>query len=444
MTPAQMTRLIYDPTEVLVAAGFTPDPWQREFLRAHHPQSLLNVCRQGGKSRAVSALAIHTALFTKASTTLILSPGQRQSTEVFHKIIQAYNALERPIKAEYETQLKLELKNGSRVLCLPGKEETVRAYSPELILIDEASRVHDDLYKAIRPMLTVSKGRLVALSTPFGQRGWFHREWHQPSGWHKVKVTAADHPRIGPEILDKELASMGQAWIDQEYMCMFTAMQGLVYPDFDKCLQPIDPTQIWGQHMGGIDWGWRNPFAAIWGTMDSDDTLWIYGERYLRQTPLHEHCKALPKILWYADPAGRTEIEELRAADHLVRRGHNGIRLGIAAISARIRDGRLKIDPERCPNLIAEANLYRYPDDKERIVYGENPIDDNNHALGALRYLISRTDAKFLAKLRNTQTVEGQITETEDSTPNPKTDRKRTSVFDYFKMMDEDTWTTIN
>ena len=54
----------------------------------------------------------------------------------------------------------------------------------------------------------------------------------------------------------------------------------------------------------------------------------------------------------------------------------------------------------RCPNLIAEAKLYRYPSPQERVLIGERPIDEHNHALGALRYLISRLDACFIAILR--------------------------------------------
>jgi hypothetical protein len=54
----------------------------------------------------------------------------------------------------------------------------VRCFSPGLVIVDEAARVPDDLYRAVRPMLAVSQGRLIALSTPFGQRGWFYDELH--------------------------------------------------------------------------------------------------------------------------------------------------------------------------------------------------------------------------------------------------------------------------
>ena len=171
-------------------------------------------------------------------------------------------------------------------------------------------------------------------------------------------------------------------------------MEGLVFPDFSQALCEV-PEGIAGKRLGGIDWGWRNPFAAVWGVLDANDVLWLDGERYLREAALHEHAAALPRgVSWYADPAGATEIAEFRRAGHLVRKGINDIRLGIAAVTARLRTGRLKIDPRRCPSLCTEARLYRYPSEQERAVLGENPIDDHNHALGALRYLVSRIDAR--------------------------------------------------
>ena len=125
-----------------------------------------------------------------------------------------------------------------------------------------------------------------------------------------------------------------------------------------------------------------------------------------RETPLHEHAAALRQLgetTWYADPAGRTEIEELRASGLVVRRGDNDIRPGIAAVTARLRTGRLKVKRDACSQLLTEARLYRYPSAAERVLRGENPVDEHNHALAALRYLISRLDAHFIARLRKPQ-----------------------------------------
>ncbi len=76
-----------------------------------------------------------------------------------------------------ESALRVELANGSRVVSLPGQEQTIRGYSaPDLVLFDEAARADDRLYYAIRPMLATNPAaRLILLSTPFGTQGFFHQ-----------------------------------------------------------------------------------------------------------------------------------------------------------------------------------------------------------------------------------------------------------------------------
>jgi hypothetical protein len=244
MDPARFLVLALDPARILQRRGFDVDPWQRDFLAARHPYVLLNCCRQAGKSTITAVLALHEALFVAGSLVVILSPSQRQSGELFRKVLDNYNALDRPVPAVQQSSLKLELANGSRILCLPGREETVRCFSPTLLVIDEASRVPDDLYRAVRPMLAVSKGRLVALSTPFGQQGWFWSEWHGDGPWKRIKVTWQQCPRISADFIADEERAMGKAWIQQEYECLFTALEGLVYPDFEltatDVVTPID------------------------------------------------------------------------------------------------------------------------------------------------------------------------------------------------------------
>lgn len=364
---------------------------------------LLNCSRQAGKSTVVAALALHTLLFRPGSLVLLLSPSLRQSVELFRKLTECEGALGRPPDARVRTQTRLELPNGSRAVCLPGREDTVRSFSGvALLVIDEAARVPDDLYRSVRPMLAVSDGRLVCLSTPFGKRGFFHDEWHDKRAtWQRVRVTWRDCPRIRPEFIAEETRAMGESWVRQEYECSFEALEGLVYPDFEALAAQDDWAEPHGRKVGGIDFGFRNPFCALWGVLDRDDVLWIAGERYLRQTPLHEHAAALPRgVLWFADPAGRTEAEELRHAGLLVRPGVNDIQAGIAAVSARLRTGRLRVHRASCPNLLAEATRYRYPTAHDGRPTSEVPIDEHNHALAALRYLVSRLDAGLMARIR--------------------------------------------
>ncbi|HZU37302.1 MAG TPA: hypothetical protein VFA18_15370 [Gemmataceae bacterium] len=80
--------------------------------------------------------------------------------------------------------------------------------------------------------------------------------------------------------------------------------------------------------------------------------------------------------------------------------GTNDIQAGIAAVTARLRTGRLKVRRAGCPNLLHEAQLYRYPENRAGQGVSEVPIDDFNHALAALRYLVSKLDAGFMARFR--------------------------------------------
>jgi hypothetical protein len=237
------------PELLLERTGLTPDPWQTDVLRSRRAQILLLCSRQVGKTLVAAALALRTALLEAPALVLVLTPSERQSSEFVRRINELHEALRQPRKlagcvqslhekqaAEAgqdevylrlplktrESHLQLHLDNGSRIIGLPASEGKVRVYSSvALLLIDEASRVEDSLYRAMRPMLAVSRGRLLTLSTPFGKRGWFHDAWHGDGDWMRVKVTAEQCPRIPAAFLAEERRALGERWFRQEYLCSF-------------------------------------------------------------------------------------------------------------------------------------------------------------------------------------------------------------------------------
>jgi hypothetical protein len=230
-----------DPVLLARAAGIEPDPWQERVLRSSAQRLLLNCSRQSGKSTTVGTLALHTALYQAPALILLLSPGLRQSQELFRKVTDAYKALGRPVPAEAESALRLELENGSRVVALPGRESTVRGYSgAKLLIVDEASRVEDSLYLSIRPMLSVSRGRLALLSTPCGKRGFFHQEWTEGQGWERFEIPASQCPRIPAAFLAEEKRTLPRFWYEQEYECTFgeTTDQLFSYEDVQGSITP--------------------------------------------------------------------------------------------------------------------------------------------------------------------------------------------------------------
>jgi hypothetical protein len=223
-----------DPVELARLSGLEPDPWQRDVLRSTAQRLMLLCCRQAGKSTIAAVMAIHAALFEPGALILCISASQRQSTELFRKALAVYRAVGKPQVAESETLSQLMLENGSRVISLPGSEGTIRGYSAvRLLLVDEASRVADETYHSARPMVAVSGGRIVLMSTPAGRRGFFWQAYDQERPWERYVVPAEKCPRISKAMLDEELAVMGEWTFKQEYSCAFIEPEGQLFSDAD-------------------------------------------------------------------------------------------------------------------------------------------------------------------------------------------------------------------
>ena len=221
-----------DPALIAHDCGITPDPWQATLLRERPRRSLLLCSRQSGKTTTTALGALDCAIYQPGSLTLILSPSQRQSAEM-HRTIMGYHARLKGAPAlNAESVLKSEFANGSRILALPGTEKTIRGYAAaDLIIVDEAARVEDELLTAVRPMLATSNGRLIALTTPAGKRGWFFDAWTGDEGdWHRTKVAASDCPRISQAFLDEEMRELGAQRFSEEYGLEFLDPDESVFP----------------------------------------------------------------------------------------------------------------------------------------------------------------------------------------------------------------------
>jgi hypothetical protein len=211
-----------DPVLFAQDCGIDPDPWQADLLHGASSRVLMLCARQAGKSTTTALIAAHAAIYSAPQMIVLVSPSLNQSRELFTKVHGFWEKLPGAPEANQETLTRMSLANGSRIVSLPGSERTTRGYSgATLIIMDEAARVDDALLPAIRPMLATTSGTFIALSTPAGKRGWFYEQWTRGEGWHRVKITAEQCPRIRPEFLAEERAALGTLMYEQEYECIF-------------------------------------------------------------------------------------------------------------------------------------------------------------------------------------------------------------------------------
>jgi hypothetical protein len=126
--------------------GVEPAEWQQRILRSEADRVLLNCSRQSDKTTMVAIIALHRALYHPGTLILCLAPALRQNQELFGKIVGFYRHLGRPVPADAEQRLGLELTNGSRIVALPGTKKTIRGFSGvDLLVLHQATQVDDAL-----------------------------------------------------------------------------------------------------------------------------------------------------------------------------------------------------------------------------------------------------------------------------------------------------------
>lgn len=247
------------PAHYLVNLGWDPHPWQQAVLTSDSRRIILNCNRQAGKSTVTAALAWQHAKYHAESLILIFAPTERQTKELMEKIM-SFAKMDSDLVLTQDAVTSKRLINGSRIVALPGSERNIRGFSgPDIIVFDEASRIPDELYRAARPMMAMADTKLIAMSTPFGKRGWWYEEWERNPRWQKFHVKApvqivggslreaeaeyvftersAELGRLGYysprhhdfEFMKDEWASMPEWWFRQEYLGEFMEAQDAVF-----------------------------------------------------------------------------------------------------------------------------------------------------------------------------------------------------------------------
>ena len=233
--------------------GFRPDAVQERVLDPGVMQGILNCSRQWGKSTVTAVKALHRALYEAGSLTLIVSPSERQSSELVRKVREFARVAKQRVKGDGSNACSLVFANGSRIVGLPGNETTTRGFSAvSLLIVDEAARVSDVLYKSMRPVVAMGgrgrPGQVWLISTPKGKRGFFWETWElagRPAGrdWVRIAVPATECSRFSKEFLERERAAVGEDWFRQEYLCEFVQADDCVFrgEDVRACMRKDVP-----------------------------------------------------------------------------------------------------------------------------------------------------------------------------------------------------------
>ncbi len=232
-----LARQAINPAEFArITLKFEPDATQYAVLKSIPRRLILNCNRQWGKSTVSAIILAHRAIFQAGSLSIILGPSERQSAETLRKVAGFLRDAGVQLVSDKVNRHALVLAaNHSRIVALPSTDAKVRGFSKvSLLVIDEASRVPDPLYLALRPALAVADGDIVLVSTPYGKRGFFYTEATSgKADWQRYTVPASQCPRIPKSFLEEERANYGEEHYAQEYECQFVEDGRFLFTDED-------------------------------------------------------------------------------------------------------------------------------------------------------------------------------------------------------------------
>ncbi|MCS7142401.1 MAG: terminase family protein [Aigarchaeota archaeon] len=282
-------RLLDPPTfagEVLSLPTF---PYQSELLRDRSKRIIVCAGRQVGKSTAAAIKAIHFTVTNHHATTLIVSASARQSGLLFEKVrelITRSRVLKRSIRSQSAT--KIAFSNSSWIIALPcGRYgSTIRGYSADLCIIDEASFVPSEVIEmVVLPMLAATDGTCWMLSTPWGMDHTFYRAWTSDV-WKRYHWPSNLSPLITESFLSEQRSLIGDERFRAEYMAEFVGDQDSFFPIglLRRCVRDyhssLEPGLRWGYDPGG-----RSSSAAIVALRRECEKCYVVFKKTLRNVP---------------------------------------------------------------------------------------------------------------------------------------------------------------
>jgi phage terminase large subunit len=366
-----------------------------------------------GKTLSGAHEALEVALNHPGSLGVILAPTYnmlRDSTirtffEVCpHELIAYYNSSEK----------RLRLINGTEILFRPGNDtaaiDRLRNINVDWFWMDEGAMFLEYAWKIMVGRLRGKNGprRGWVTTTPRG-RTWTWRKFVDTKSEDFFYVTASslDNPYL-PEDYKRSLQSeySGQ-FARQEIFGLFVGFEGCVYPDFNRAVHVIDTSQVKMEAIiAGVDFGFTNPSVILKIGLDYDGRVYVldeFYEKHVTDSELAQWAKEnLKDVEFYIadseNPAGIQEFKDRDLDAKGVKKTVNEpretfITAGIKRISNLLTirgDGRARLYVDRrCVNTIMEFENYRYPEREEEKPVKEAPLKVHDHAMDALRYVIT-------------------------------------------------------
>jgi PBSX family phage terminase large subunit len=343
----------------------------------------------------------------------------------FHEICPPELIVEKRV-ADMETVIRT-VDGGVSTIMFRGLEEPDKLRSLNIcaFLIDEAAQVSESAFMLLQGRLRGPHWRKGLIVQNPGGRDWSWR-WHVKQDhivnpeikklFFNIRAPSTENVHLPDGYIDTMLASWSKERIEREIMGSDDTFEGMVYTEFDRSVNVVKPFRLpdtWAKRVG-IDHGFRNPAAWIYGALDHDGNMYVYREYYQKEKIIEDICKDNRRLIGdekieqaRIDPSVKATRGATGKSDYDVYLEHlpngfpllmaqNDVTSGIDRVKSYMRPdktGRPRLYIfDTCTNLIDEILQYKWEEQissrQGKVNDKEKPVKNNDHAVDAMRYLM--------------------------------------------------------
>lgn len=242
-------------------------------MEVHHSEARFRVVcagRRFGKSLLASRECM-ARLIVPNQRVWIVAPTYDLTRKVFREVFWGFNRyLPRWIAKSSETDLKVELVNGSIVECKSADNPvSLIGEGVNFLIIDECARISETVWtEALRPTLTDTEGDVLLISTPQGMN-WFQQMFVRgqdpfESNYKSWQFPSSFNPFLKQEEIEEAKRTLPERVFKQEYLAEFVSDSGAVFRNIGNCIKgELEDPKPNSRYILGVDLGKFQDFTVI-------------------------------------------------------------------------------------------------------------------------------------------------------------------------------------
>lgn len=322
-----------------------------------------------------------------------------------------YAKLPKPLQqGKNENELWVQVGNSKITLKGAENEDSLRGVGLNGIVCDEVASFKNwrQLWsEVLRPALADKQGWAWFISTPKGYNHFYDlfNQETRDTAYKSFHATSYDNPFLPRDEIEVARNQLTEDAFAQEWLADFRKFVGLIYPEFDRrinIIEPFDLPNFWSFYRA-MDFGAVNPTVCLWIAVDTNDNVYVFNEYYQTGQTAKFNAEVIlaetkqPILVTWGDPsAEQAQLDyagyglTITPATKIFTQGQDWVKSGIIKVQEMLKlndRGKPRLYIFRnCLNTIREFESYRWLETKEAMNSQEKPVKADDHCLDALRY----------------------------------------------------------